>query len=351
MVQFGNQNYLWALWVLVPLAVAYIAAIRHKRHIRKMLGNATLVQQLTNNYMPKRYGLKIVLVFTAIGCLIFSWANLRKPTSEKNGKGNGIDVMLVLDVSKSMLSQDVPPSRLEKAKSFLNQLTPEIEHNRIGLVVFAGEAYLQMPLTPDAVATKLFIDNASPDLAPVQGTDIGAALRLADASLDNEEKKYKTVVLVTDGEDLDAGAKDAAATLAEHGTVLYTVGVGTEGGAPIMESGAYKKDANGKTVISKLDAPLLQELANQTEGKYYFLDNTGSVANAIAMQLNNMQTKPLNNNGGYMQYTLYYPVFLSVALILLLLEIFISEKKRNKVLLNVQKKQKETKKANQLANI
>ena len=118
MVQFGTQNHLWALWVLVPLAVAYIAAIRHKRHIRKMLGNATLVQQLTNNYMPKRYGLKIVLVFTAIGCLIFSWANLRKPTSEKNGKGNGIDVMLVLDISKSMLSQDVPPALLKRPKHF-----------------------------------------------------------------------------------------------------------------------------------------------------------------------------------------------------------------------------------------
>ncbi|WP_298301594.1 VWA domain-containing protein [Hydrotalea sp.] len=350
MVQFGNQQYLWALCVLVPLTVAYIAAIRHKRHTRKMLGNAALVQQLTNNYIPKRYGLKIMLLFITITCLVLAWANLRKPQNEKGSKGNGIDVMLVLDVSKSMLSQDVPPNRLEKAKTFLNQLTPEIEHNRIGLVVYAGEAYLQMPLTPDAVATNLFIDNASPDLAPVQGTNIGAALRLADGSLDDKEKKYKAIVLVTDGEDLDAGAKSAAESLAENGTILYTVGVGTEGGAPIMENSAYKKDANGKTVISKLDAPLLQELAGITGGKYYFLDNSSHVVNDIATQLNNMQTKPLNNNGGYMQYALYYPIFLSIAVVLLLLEIFIAEKKRNKVVMNPKKQQKPTKKANQLAN-
>lgn len=330
MIHFGQPHYLWALGVLLPLLLAYFAAIHFKKRTRKMLGNAQLVQQLTNNYLPQRYGLKVTLLLIAIALIVISWANLRSPKPEKGSKGNGIDVMLVLDVSKSMLSQDVPPNRLEKAKTFLNQLVPNIQHNRIGLVVFAGEAYLQMPLTPDAVATKLFIDNASPDLAPVQGTNIGAALRLADASLDDKEKKYKAVVLVTDGEDLDAGASAAASTLADHGTVLYTVGVGTAQGAPILENGLYKKDANGKTVISRLDAPLLQSLAQTTDGQYYFLDNTAQVANEIAAQLNSMQTKPLNNNGGYVQYTLYYAAFLAVALVLLLLEIFISEKKRSK---------------------
>jgi Ca-activated chloride channel family protein len=347
MVHFGQQQHLWALTLLIPLAIAYVFAIRYKRRIRKMLGNTQLVQQLTNNYLPKRYGLKMVLLLLAIVLLVLAWANLRKPLLEKGGKGNGIDVMLVLDVSKSMLSQDVPPSRLDKAKTFLNALTPAIEHNRIGLVIFAGEAYLQMPLTPDAVATKLFIDNASPDLAPIQGTNIGAALRLADASLDDKEKKYKAIVLVTDGEDLDAGAKAAAEKLAENGTVLYTVGVGTDGGAPIMENGSYKKDANGKTVISKLDAPLLQQLAAETEGKYYFLDDTNQIANTIAAQLNNMQTKPLNNNGGYRDYTLYYGLFLSLAFVLLLLDILIAEKKKGKTVIGYLQSHQSEKKSNQ----
>jgi len=329
MIEFENIEFLSGLFILIPLVLLFFYVIKWKQSAKKKLGDARLVDLLSKDYSPQRYRFKIIIVLFAIGIGIIAMCNLRKPLQIKGSKANGIDVMVALDVSKSMLSQDEKPSRLDKAKQFINQLTDKLENNRVGLIVFAGQAYLQMPLTADATATKMFVGNASPDFIAVQGTNLSAALQLADASLDTKEKKYKTVILITDGEDHEDKAIDVAKELADHGTVLHTIGVGSAEGSPITEPGTneYKRDENGQTIISKLNEDLLKQLAQTTNGTYHALDNTSTVSDALVTELNGMEKKAISSAGGYVEYQSFYPYFLAITVLLLIAEVFVSEKK------------------------
>jgi Ca-activated chloride channel family protein len=297
--------------------------------VRKRLGDERLINQLTQNYSSKRYGLKVLIILIAVVLGIVALANLRKPLQAKGSKANGIDVMIALDVSKSMLSQDEKPSRLDKSKQFINQLTDKLENNRVGLIVFGGQAYLQMPLTADAAATKMFVSNASPEMVSVQGTNLSAALQMSDASLDTKEKKYKTVILITDGEDHEDKAIDVAKELADHGTVLHTIGVGSPEGSTIIEPGTneYKRDENGQTIISKLNDTLLIQLAKVTGGTYHQLKNTATVSDELVDELNGMEKKSISSAGGYLEYQSFYPYFLAITVLLLIAEVFIPERK------------------------
>lgn len=329
MPEFENIEFLTGLLCLVPLVVLFFYVLQWKKRVRRKLGEARLVDQLARNYSPLRYLLKVMIVLIAIALGLIALANLRKPLRARGTKANGIDVMIALDVSKSMLSQDEKPSRLDKAKQFINQLTDKLGSNRVGLILFAGQAYLQMPLTADATATRMFVGNASPDLVPLQGTNLSAALQLSDASLDTREKKYKAVVLITDGEDHEDKALEVAKQLADHGTVLYTVGVGSPDGSPITEPGTneYKRDENGQTIISKLNETLLKQLAQTANGSYLPLNNTSTVSDNLIDELNGLEKKTISSAGGYTEYKTYYPFFLGIAVFLLIVEIFIHERK------------------------
>ena len=186
----------------------------------------------------------------------------------ENVQRKGVDVMLVLDVSKSMLARDIKPSRLERAKQFLLRLVDQLPNDRIGLVLFAGRAYLQMPLTTDHGAAHMYIQEASPDAVPTQGTVIADALRMANAAFNSKERKYKSIVLVSDGEDHDPDAAKVAKQLAQDGVLINTVGIGSPEGSPIEDpvTGELKKDQEGHTVISKLNEAELQQLATATNG-------------------------------------------------------------------------------------
>ena len=329
MPEFENIEFLLGLFILIPLVLLFWYVIRWKRSARKKLGDARLVDLLTKDYSAQRYRLKVIIVLIALSLGIVALCNLRRPLQIRGTKANGIDVMIALDVSKSMLSQDEKPSRLDKAKQFINQLTDKLENNRVGLIVFAGQAYLQMPLTADATATKMFVGNASPDFIAVQGTNLSSALQLSDASLDTKEKKYKSVILITDGEDHEDKAIEVAKQLADHGTVLHTIGVGSAEGSPITEPGTneYKRDENGQTIISKLNEDLLKQLAQTTNGTYHSLDNTATVSDAVMVELNGMEKKAISSAGGYTEYQSFYPYFLAITVLLLIAEVFISEKK------------------------
>ena len=332
MPEFEHIEFLLGLFILIPLALLFWYVIRWKRSARKKLGDARLVDMLTKDYSAKRYRLKVFIVLIALILGIVAICNLRRPLQIRGTKASGIDVMIALDVSKSMLSQDEKPSRLDKAKQFINQLTDKLENNRVGLIVFAGQAYLQMPLTADATATKMFVGNASPDFIAVQGTNLSAALQLSDASLDTKEKKYKSVILITDGEDHEDKAIEVAKQLADHGTVLHTIGVGSAEGSPITEPGSneYKRDDNGQTIISKLNEDLLKQLAQTANGSYHPLDNTATVADELMVELNGMEKKAISSAGGYTEYQSFYPYFLAITVLLLIAEVFISEKKQEK---------------------
>ncbi len=329
MLHFQYIQFLYGLVILLPLVGLFLYVLKWKQKKRQLLGDERLINQLTKTYSHKKYNLKIVAILVAIGLLLISAANLRKPLAVKGSSTKGIDIMILLDVSKSMLSQDEKPTRLDKAKQLIYQLTDQLPGNKIGLIVFAGEAYLQMPLTADAAATKMFVSNATPDIVTVQGTVISDALNLCKTSLDVKEKKYKAAILISDGEDHDEKALDATKALAETGVVLHTIGVGSVEGAPIKETGidTYKRDINGQTIITKLNADLLQQLSNEAGGTYHRLTNTTEVANQLVNTLSNMETKTIGGAGGFIDYKSFYVVFLLVAVILLLVESFFSEKK------------------------
>lgn len=330
MLSFQNSSFLYGLFIMVPLAIIFISVLRWKRKVRKELGDAELIQSLTSNYSPKLYGAKFTAVLMAIVFGIIALANLRKPDNEVGENRAGIDVMIALDVSKSMLSEDIKPSRLDIAKQCLNLLIDQLGNNRVGLVLFAGQAVLQMPLTTDVASAKLYLSNANPDAVPVQGTDVSNALQICSSSLDTKEKKYKAVVLISDGEDHDPNTKDILQKMYDDGVAVYTVGIGTTEGSPIIEAGnTYKTDRNGQTVISKLNEGELKGIAEKTGGSYFHLSNSETTASELASVLNNREKK-LINGGGEHEYTSFYPWLAALMLLVLIIEIFIPEVKRKK---------------------
>ena len=333
MISFQNIEFISGLVLLVPLVVIFIMVLRWKKKTSKALGDEALVAKLTAGYSAKLYKIKFVTVFIALALCITAATNVRTPQYTGMEQTAGIDIMVALDVSKSMLSNDIKPSRLERAKQLVSLLIDKSENNRVGLVLFAGKAYLQMPLTPDIAEAKLYLSNASPDAVPVQGTNISEALQLCNNALDTKEKKHKAVVLISDGEDHDDAVDQTIIKLADNGAVVYTIGIGTAEGSTITEpgTGALKADKNGKTVISKLNEEELSNIASKTGGSYFHMENVGTTAGEVSRALAGMEKK-LVESGGEKSYLSLSPFIIAIALLLLIVEIFIPERKKTKSL-------------------
>jgi Ca-activated chloride channel homolog len=342
MLSFEHKEFLLGLLALLPLIIIFVIVLRWKQKVKKALGDEHLINQLTKNYSSRLYKMKFAAVAVALISSIIATANLRKPLSGDKEPTAGIDIMIALDVSKSMLSGDIKPSRLDRAKQVISVLIDKLENNRLGLVLFAGQAYLQMPLTPDLTEAKMFLSNASAEAVPVQGTNISEALQLCDNSLNTKEKKHKAVVLISDGEDHDPEADKTAQHLSDDGVVVYTIGIGTVEGSPIMEpgTGSFKTDMNGKTVISKLNEAELKSIALRTEGNYYHMENALATANEVASALDSMEKK-LIEAGGEKEYFSFAPFFIAFAVLLLVIEVFIPEtlrlKRKSKKILKQEK--------------
>jgi Ca-activated chloride channel family protein len=296
--------------------------------VRK-IGDEKLIRLLIADYSPRRFLVKILLVLSAFTLTGLGVANLQYPKQVEQIERQGVDVILVLDVSKSMLARDIQPNRLERAKQLINKLIDKLRNDRVGLVLFAGRAYLQMPLTTDHASAKIYLNSASPESVPAQGTVIGEALTISNNAFGQKEKKYKTVVLVTDGEDHDEKAMESAGILAENGVLLHTIGVGSAEGSTIIDpvTQDQKKDAQGNVVISKLNEPMLQELARKANGTYQHLENTDQAVSNILGQINSMEQKSISDQS-FINYRSFFQWFLGLALALLLLDFFVSERKR-----------------------
>ena len=330
MLQFQNILLLAAL-ALVPIicAMYFYARAKKKKAINK-IGDPLLVGQLMKQYNSKSFVQKFLLATVAMAALVVAMANLRKPSGAENVSRAGIDVMIALDVSKSMLAQDISPTRLERAKQMLSRLIDKLGNNRVGIVIFAGKAYLQMPITGDLSAAKMYLGSADTESVPTQGTVIGDALKMCNASFNSKEKKYKAVLLVSDGEDHDEAANEIAKQMASDGVSIYTVGIGSPEGSPIIDesTGQMKTDAQGNTVITKLNEEALRSVAKNGNGGYMLYNNTESVASTIASQLASMDQRAVKDDS-LTNYKTFYQWFLALALILLLIELFISEMKTN----------------------
>jgi tetratricopeptide (TPR) repeat protein len=328
MFHFQHPGYLLALAALPVLGILYLWLLQWKKKAIQKIGDKHLVEQLITGYSPWRFFIKFLLVCIAYAAGIVALANPRLPGGRTEEKRNGIDVMIALDVSRSMLAQDIQPSRLERAKQCVSRLIDKLPGgDRTGLVLFAGRAYLQMPLTGDNAAAKMFLSSASPDAVPVQGTVISDALQLCHAAFNSTEKKYKAVVLISDGEDHDEGALKMAKAMADEGIVIHAIGAGSANGAVITDvgTGDVKKDAQGNTVLTKLNEAVLKSIAVTGNGTYQLLTNADETAAAIQGQLQQMERRSIAS-GSPLLYKSFYRWFVALALLLLVVELFVSER-------------------------
>lgn len=331
MFRFEHIEHLLLL-LLVPILVSlFFAVLKWKRDTYKKIGDEKLVAQLTKSFLPKRYLLRFITLITGFVFLIVAAANLQSATQVEKINRQGIDVMIALDVSRSMLSQDIKPSRLEKAKQLANKLMDRLTNDRVGLVIFAGRAYMQMPLTADHSAARLYINNASPEAVPTQGTVIAEALRISNSGFNKKDKKYKTILLITDGEDHDKDAINISKQLADNGVIINTIGVGTTEGGIITNvlTGEPKRDIQGNVIVSKLNEQELIDIASNANGIYQQLNDVETVVEKIRSQILAMEQKTISDNST-LNFRSFFQWFLALALIGFIGELFISEKKKAK---------------------
>ncbi|MEO7769042.1 MAG: VWA domain-containing protein [Ferruginibacter sp.] len=285
-----------------------------------------MVNQLILDYSPSKFSLKFILFLVAFSAGVIALANPRSPLGTTTVNRSGIDVMVALDVSKSMLAQDVKPDRLERAKQIISKLIDKLQNDRIGIVVFAGRAYLQMPLTTDHAAAKMYLSSATPDVVPTQGTVIGDALKMCYAGFNTKDKKYRSIVLISDGEDHDENAIKLAKALANEGLTINTIGIGSPEGALIIdpETNQLKQDAGGNPVVTKLNETELKNIAVNGNGIYQLFNNTDEVVSQLEKQLSSMGQKPITDNS-LVNYQNFFPWLLAIVLLLLIAEFLISE--------------------------
>jgi Ca-activated chloride channel homolog len=316
--------------ILVPvLALVFVMLLRWKRTTRARIGDPALVDQLTKNFSPKKFLLKFMMLLMAFALTAMGLANLQSPREAENVKRQGVDVMVALDVSRSMLARDIQPSRLERAKQLINRLIERLQNDRIGLVVFAGRAYMQMPLTSDHGAAKIFVASASPESVPTQGTVIGEALALCGNAFEKKEKKFKTVILISDGEDHDERAAEEVKEMASNGVVLQTVGVGSNTATQIIDplTQQPRTDNKGNIILTRLNERELMDLATAGGGQYQLLADTDDAVDRLSTAINSMEQKSITDNE-FIHYRSFFAWFLAAALILLMAEFLIPETRR-----------------------
>jgi Ca-activated chloride channel family protein len=332
MLHFQYIEYFIALAAVPLMIFFYVQLKKWKNATSKKIGDPALVKELTADYSSKKFYTKFILTLIAFSLCVIAVAGLVTPDSNQKINRKGTDVMIALDVSKSMLAQDIKPSRLERAKQLVSTIIDHSPDDKIGLVIFAGRAYLQMPLTVDHEAAKMYLASASPADVPTQGTVIADALKMCEAAFDPKEKTFKSVLLISDGEDHDNDAIKESKKLAKAGIMVNTVGIGSPQGAPILDpnTGQYKKDDKGETVITKLNEKELADIAKAGNGLYQLYTNTETVAANIKHQLANIGKETATSDSLYISFKQYFQYFLGAAFLLLLIEFFISERKKKK---------------------
>ncbi len=330
MTRFEFIEHLYWLAGLVPLVLAFVLYVLWRRRAIKRLGDVGLLERLMPLRSKRKHTIKFVLAALAFAAIVVAYANPQVGKSFEKVKRSGIDVIIAVDVSKSMLAEDVKPNRMARARQFVSRVIDELQNDRVGLIVFAGNAYLQMPLTTDKAATRLFLKTMSTEIVPTQGTAIGDAIRLAERSFELEEEQHKALIIITDGENHEGEALVAAEEAAEKGIVINAVGVGDPKGAPIPVNGRsgndFKRDREGNIVLSKLNETMLQQLAAKGNGEYFRLNAGTEELSALIDNLNTMEKKDFDEQV-VTDYEDQFQYVVLLAIILLTLEFLISLRK------------------------
>lgn len=321
MIRFQHPEYL--LWfVAVPvLVLLFIMLLLWRARMLKTLGDQKLTTAQFLGRIPGRMALKAVLLLSALALAIIGAANLQGGGHPEQVQRKGVDVMIALDVSKSMLAQDLQPDRLTRAKQFVERMLDKLHNDRVGLIIFAGRAYLQVPLTVDYSAMRLMLQNARPSMVPTQGTVIGDAIELGMKSFSQKERKHKTMIVLSDGEDHDEKAGSKASDAADEGVIIHAIGVGSAQGALLFDEDTKtaKLDESGQQVISKLNEDELKGIAEKGHGTYTLLGNAEETASRLAESIDSMEGRSMGSVS-YVDFDSYFQAFLLPALLLLLAE-------------------------------
>ena len=328
MFRFEEPAYLY-LWLLLPLLVAFylFSNYRRRKAIRKF-GDPVLMAQLMPDVSKYRPDVKFWLVFTAIGLFAVLLARPQFGSKLEIVKRKGVEVMIALDISNSMLAQDVQPSRLEKAKRLISKLVDGMENDKVGMIVFAGDAFTQLPITSDYISAKMFLESINPSLISKQGTAIGAAISLAARSFTPQEGVGRAIVVITDGENHEGGAVEAAKEAAKKGIQVNVLGVGLPDGAPIPIEGSndFRRDREGNVIVTRLNEAMCQEIAKVGNGIYVRVDNSNSAQKAINQEINKMAKSDVESKV-YTEYNEQFQVIAWMILLLLLVEMLILDRK------------------------
>ena len=319
MFQFANPHILWLLLLLpLMLAALVVVGISRRRNIARF-GNPELLRSLMGDISEWRVKTKTILFLVAFVCVVFAAARPQFGSRLKEQKSRGIEMMLVVDVSNSMLAEDFAPNRLDRTRYAIDRLLADMSQDRVGLVVFAGEAKVQLPITTDYRMARSFVKRISPSLVSVQGTEVGQALSLAELSFSQSSEASRVVILITDGETHDNTALDVAKRLAERGIHIYAIGIGTPEGAPVKLDGEFIKDENDEMVVSRLNEVLLQQIATTSGGAYIRATNADFGLEQIVAQIEKMEQGELTTLR-FEEYNEQFQWILAVAAVLLVLE-------------------------------
>ena len=328
MFRFEEPTYLYLLLLLPFLAAFYLYSNYRRRKAIRKFGDPVLMAQLMPDVSKYRPDVKFWLVFAAIGLFAVLLARPQFGSKLETVKRQGVEVMIALDISNSMLAQDVQPSRLEKAKRLVAQLVDKMENDKVGMIVFAGDAFTQLPITSDYISAKMFLESINPSLISKQGTAIGAAINLATPSFTPQEGVGRAVIVITDGENHEGGAVEAAKAAAEKGIQVSVLGVGMPDGAPIPVEGTndFRRDRDGNVVVTRLNEQMCQEIAQAGDGIYVRVDNSNAAQKVIAQEINKMAKADVETQV-YTEFNEQFQAVAWIILLLLLAEMLILERK------------------------
>jgi len=332
MVQLDEKIYFYLLFIIPVIIVLFLLVVVWKKRTQKKFADSELLKRLTPNRSYNKGTLKLIVFLLALAGLIVGLVNPKVGTKLETVKREGVDIVFALDVSKSMLAEDIAPNRIEKAKRLVSEIINQLASDRIGIIAYAGQAFPQLPITTDYGAAKMFLQGMNTDMLSSQGTAIDQAIELATTFFDDEEQTNRVLFIISDGEDHSEGTTlSAVEDAVEAGIRIYTIGVGNPQGAPIplkrngiVES--LKKDSQGEVVITKLNQKILVDISDEGNGKYIDGSNTEEAVEIIKEELLQMDKKEFEAKQ-FAEYKDQFQWFLGAALLLLFLDIFILDRK------------------------
>jgi Ca-activated chloride channel family protein len=331
MVVLEEKIYFWCLLAILLVLLVFFLQLFWKRKAQQKFATAEALGKLSPNKSRFKPILKVLFWGLAIAFLVLALVNPKIGSTTETVKREGVDIVFALDVSKSMLAEDIAPNRLEKSKQLVTQIINNLTSDRIGIVAYAGSAFPQLPITTDYGSAKLFLQAMNTDMVSSQGTAINEAIELAQTYYNDESETNRVLFLISDGEDHGGNVEDIAAQASEKGIRIFTIGVGTSKGGPIPIkrnniTQSYKKDRNGETVITRLDQSTMEQISNATNGKYIEGGNTQTVINQVNDILSNIEKSEFESKQ-YADYKDQFQWFLGFGILFIVLDVFVLERK------------------------